>query len=901
MIAESAARLCEAQFCFVYRFDGHLLHFVAHHGLTPDVLEINRRAYPAPPGRRSVAARAVLDRGVAQIPDVNADPDYALGAMAEVGGYRSAVAVPILRDGLPIGSIAVTRAQTGLLPDRQIELLRTFADQAVIAIENARLFEQVQARTRELSAALQLQTATADVLKIISRSTFELQTVLDTLVESAARLCEADMATVTRPKGDSYHHVAHYGASPGVYDFLKNLTLSPGRGSVVGRVLSEGRTVQIPDVLADPEYTFLEAQKKAGWRTLLGVPLLREGSPIGVIVLWRCTVRPFTARHIELLTTFADQAVIAIENARLFDEVQARTRDLAESLQQQTATADVLKVISRSTFDLQTVLDTLVESAARLCEADTAGVTRQRGASFYHVAHYSFSPRAFDYIKDVPLSPGRGSVVGRVLSEGRTVQIPDALADPEYDLFEAQKIMGFRTLLGVPLLREGIPIGVLALTRSIVRPFTDKQIELVATFADQAVIAIENARLFDEVQEKSRELELANTYKSRFLAAASHDLRQPLHALNLFVAQLRAESDPAERSRLVARIDAAVSAMNELFDALLDMSKLDAGVLAPNLTAFPVDHLLKRMETTFADASREKGLQLRVVPSSAWVRSDFILLERILLNLVSNAVRYTPRGGVVVGCRRRGERLRIDVWDSGVGIPEDQQGNIFGEFYQLAGAERDRRGGLGLGLSIVDRLGRLLDHTVELQSRPGRGSRFSVSVNLAVARPQSADAQVAPAAIADPAQGKLIVVIDDDALVLDGMRGILQSWGCNVVAAPSDDAALAQLAQQGEQPDLIISDYRLADGKTGIGAIERIRDALGVPVPAFLISGDTAPERLRDASASGYHLLHKPVPPMKLRAMLNRLLKRRNAAGASRRSQSSRRHGPDRNQALPPR
>jgi len=393
-------------------------------------------------------------------------------------------------------------------------------------------------------------------------------------------------------------------------------------------------------------------------------------------------------------------------------------------------------------------------------------------------------------------------------------------------------------------------------------------------------------------------LDVAGRYKSRFLAAASHDLRQPLHTLNLFVAQLRAESDPAERSRLVARIDAAVSAMNELFEALLDMSKLDAGVLAPNLTEFPVEHLLKRMETTFAEAAREKGLRLRVVPSNAWVRSDFILLERILLNLVSNAVRYTPRGGVVVGCRRRGERLRLDVWDSGIGILEDQQGNIFGEFYQLTGTERDRHGGLGLGLSIVDRLGRLLDHAVELQSRPGKGSRFSVSVPLAASRPQLADARVPPAAIADSARGKLIVVIDDDALVLAGMRGILQSWGCHVVAAASADAALEQLTQQNEQPDLIISDYRLADGKTGIGAIERMRDALGVPIPAFLISGDTAPERLRDASASGYHLLHKPVPPMKLRAMLNRLLKTRDA---SRRAQSSRRRVPDRTQALPPR
>jgi CheY-like chemotaxis protein len=370
----------------------------------------------------------------------------------------------------------------------------------------------------------------------------------------------------------------------------------------------------------------------------------------------------------------------------------------------------------------------------------------------------------------------------------------------------------------------------------------------------------------------SHQLELANTYKSRFLAAASHDLRQPLHALNLFIAQLRTETNPAERTRLVEHIDAAVGSINDLFDALLDMSKLDAGVLAPNLTEFPIKRLLERMKTTFAEAAREKGLRLRVVPNRAWVRSDFILLERIALNLVSNAVRYTARGGVVIGCRRRGGRLRIHVWDSGVGIAEDQQRKIFGEFYQLAAPEPGRLGGLGLGLSIVDRLGLLLKHPVELASRPGKGSRFSVSVPLVATRGAIADPEP-PAMFADHVKGRLIVVIDDDPLVLEGMRGILRSWGCRVVTAASDSAALARLTEEYSQPDLIISDYRLADGKMGIEAIDCLRAALGSTVPAFLISGDTGPERLREATASGYYLLHKPVPPMALRTTLNRLLK----------------------------
>jgi signal transduction histidine kinase len=368
------------------------------------------------------------------------------------------------------------------------------------------------------------------------------------------------------------------------------------------------------------------------------------------------------------------------------------------------------------------------------------------------------------------------------------------------------------------------------------------------------------------------QLELANLAKSRFLAAASHDLRQPLHALNLFLDQRRSETDQVERSRQDAQIDKAVAAMNELFNSLLDISKLDAGVLAPSISEFPVDHLLKRIETTFVATARENGLRLRVVSSRAWVRSDFILLERILLNLVSNAVRYTERGGVVIGCRHRNGRLRIDVCDSGIGIPEDQRRNIFGEFYQLDSGEKDRRGGLGLGLAIVDRLCGLLDHPFELTSSVGRGSRFSVLVPSAPAVTAQAPLDL-PRALVDSEHGKLVMVIDDNELVRDGTRGLLKSWGCLVVTAESEDSAMAKLADHVRRPDLIISDYHLAQGKAGFELIDRLRRACGAQIPAFLISGDTAPERLREASDSGYYLLHKPVLPITLRSVVSQLLK----------------------------
>ncbi|MBO0756103.1 MAG: HAMP domain-containing protein, partial [Bradyrhizobiaceae bacterium] len=378
--------------------------------------------------------------------------------------------------------------------------------------------------------------------------------------------------------------------------------------------------------------------------------------------------------------------------------------------------------------------------------------------------------------------------------------------------------------------------------------------------------------LENKVEERTRQLEVANAAKSRFLAAASHDLRQPLHALGLFLAQLRAETNREERDRLLGRIDAAVVAMNELFNALLDISKLDAGALVLNKTDFPVARLLRRVEATFADTALENGLRLRMVPSSLWVHSDFILLERILLNLVSNATRYTRRGGVVIGCRRRGALLRIDVCDSGVGIHEDQQENIFSEFYQIAGPEQlGNQRGLGLGLAIVERLARLLGHSIELTSRVGRGSRFSISAPIVAAPVVTSPVKTAEASF-DLLNGKSILVIDDDERVRESMRGLLHGWGCRVTTADSEVAALSVVADHGQDLDLIVSDYRLANGSTGIAAIERVRRAVGATIPAILVSGDTAPERLREASASGFQLLHKPVPPMTLRALLSRLL-----------------------------
>jgi CheY-like chemotaxis protein len=333
---------------------------------------------------------------------------------------------------------------------------------------------------------------------------------------------------------------------------------------------------------------------------------------------------------------------------------------------------------------------------------------------------------------------------------------------------------------------------------------------------------------------------------------------------------LSGRTNAAERKRLVTGIEAALSGMNELFSALLDISKLDAGVVTPKWSVFPAAHLLRRIETTFAGCAHEKKITLRIVPSDAWVHSDAVMIERIVSNLVQNAIRYTASGRVLVGCRRRGDRLRIEVRDTGPGIPQDQQQNIFSEFYRLD--HSDHSGGLGLGLAIVDRLCRLLDHPIELKSVPGKGSCFAVAVPMVAPADHVAAPQIAaPRAIASA--NKLIVVIDDDPLVLDGMKSLIRSWGCGVVTGDNETAVLAGLASRGAPPDAIISDYRLRNGKTGIEAIARLREAVAAPVPAFLMSGDTDRDVVRQAEENGFALLHKPVEPAALRAMLAVTLK----------------------------
>jgi GAF domain-containing protein len=781
-LVESAHQLCGASHGLLYLKGGEVFECKAIAGEGVEAASLLFRGRPIRAGRGTAAERVILTGEVHAVTDFftdpeldprvrelvqNAAPDSAFAKL------RSTLAVPMTRDGVVIGVLVIAHTQTGPFPARQVELLQTFADQAVIAIENARLFDEVQAKTRDLSESLQQQTATADVLKVISRSAFDLQTVLDTLVESAARLCEADLAVITRQKGDQYFRAAWYGYSSQFKDFVKDIPVKAERGTIMGRTLLEGRMIHVPDVHADPDFTFSEAQRLSGDpRTFLGIPLLREGNPAGALLLSRRTVRPFTDRQIELVRTFADQAVIAIENARLFDEVQAKTRDLTEALTYQTGSANILRVIASSPTDVEPVLQAIVESACELCGADDAVVHLREGDGLRSCAHHGPIPVGMDR-----RAINRNYASGRAAIDKVAIHIHDVLSREGDDLPEGQEMsrrVGIRTVLCVPLLRENESIGTILLRRTEVAPFSDKQIALLQTFADQAVIAIGNVRLFEQVQERTRELSksldnlrtaqdrLIQTEKlaslGQLTAGIAHEIKNPLNFVNNFAAlsaeltdELNDVLKPAPiADKMREEVDEITQTLKDNLQKVVQHGKRADSIVKNMLLhsregsgehrPADINALVdESLNLAYHGARAEKPqfnvtLQRNLDPDAGMIEAFPQEITRVFLNLISNGFyavtkRKAENGGsgfepvVSATTRNLGDAVEIRIRDNGTGIPAEVREKMFNPFFTTKPAGE----GTGLGLSMShDIIVKQHGGTIDVETEPGQFTEFRI-------------------------------------------------------------------------------------------------------------------------------------------------------------------------------
>jgi signal transduction histidine kinase len=719
-LIESATRLCGADMGMMRRKEGEAYPLAATFGFRPEWHERLARR-PSLAGRHSIAGRAMLELRTVYSPDVTQDPEYELSDRQKLIGMRAVLVTPLLRQGHPIGYIAFYKLVPGAFSNKQVELIETFADQAVIAIENARLFEELQSRTKELQQALEYQTATSEVLSVISRSPTELEPVLNAIVRTATTLCLADDGVIFLKEGDYLKVRAHHGP------MAMDVDGAPiGRGWVAGRCVLDKIPINVLDLPLEREEFPLGSQMalRLNQRTSLGIPLLRDGQAIGCMFLRRTQVQPFTEEQIAVLQTFADQAVIAIANTRLFEEVQARNRDL-------TALGDVGRAVS-STLDLKVVLKTIVERAVELSGTDAGSIFYYRDGRFQLGETTGLGYDVIARFRKLDITEGQTGL-GEAIANREPLQVHDILERASNPLRDAAVAAGFRAALIVPLLSGDGPLGALVLQRRRLGNFPRSVVSLMQSFADQSAIALENARLFEEIAQKSRELEVASQHKSQFVANMSHELRTPLAAI-LGYAELMQEGfyepqGPKSTDALV-RICSNGKHLLGLINTVLDIAKIESGQFTLNMSEYAIESVVETVRAATESLAQNKKLLLKTEVAKAIPvgLGDEQRLTQVLLNLVGNAIKFTDAGEVRVSVTAANGHFTVTVTDTGPGIPEEHQMRIFEQFHQVDSSNTKAKAGTGLGLAIAREIVQMHGGRIWVTSRLGKGSTFQMEL-----------------------------------------------------------------------------------------------------------------------------------------------------------------------------